>query len=248
MKDKFKKKIEKIKKNINIKNIIILTIVLAIIIVLCILAMPFFQKITTPEGQANFKKAIENLGGWGFTILFAMELLQIVVPFLPGEPIELLAGVCYGAWGGMAFLMISVFITTAIIFFLVKKFGRSFVAKFVNENTLKKIEKNEVLNNSKAVESILLILFVVPGLPKDIIVYIGGLLPIKPLRFLLITTFGRFPSIISSTLVGANAISGDWKSVVIIYAVTFALAVLVVVGINLFDKDNKTKSAIKAIK
>ena len=38
-----------------------------------------------------------------------MELLQIVVPFLPGEPIELLAGVCYGAWGGMAFLMISVF-------------------------------------------------------------------------------------------------------------------------------------------
>ena len=49
------------------------------------------------------------------------------------------------------------------------------------------------------------------GTPKDLLVYIAALLPIKPFRFILISTFARFPSVISSTFAGDNLIEGNCK-------------------------------------
>ena len=92
------------------------------------------------------------------------------------------------------------------------------------------------------------ILFFIPGTPKDLLVYIGGLLPIKPLRFILISTFARFPSIISSTLAGSNIMQGNWKSIIIIYLITFTLAIGMLAFINIFDKNKETEKALKEIK
>ena len=36
-------------------------------------------------------------------------ILQILLVILPGEPFEVLAGMCYGVWGGTLFVTISVF-------------------------------------------------------------------------------------------------------------------------------------------
>ena len=56
----------------------------------------------------------------------------------------------------------------------------------------------------------MLILFLIPGTPKDLLVYLAGLLPINPVRFLLISTLARIPSVISSTLTGSTIITGNW--------------------------------------
>ena len=65
-----------------------------------------------------------------------------------------------------------------------------------------KIEKSKIFQNPKKIEFILAMCFAITGAPKDILVYIGGLLPVKPIRFILISTFCRLPSIVSSTIVG----------------------------------------------
>ena len=113
---------------------------------------------------------------------------------------------------------------------------------------MQKIENNKIFQNPKKIEIIMLILFLLPGTPKDLLVYIAGLLPIKPLRFILISTFARFPSVLSSTLAGQNLAVGDWKMSILLY-----LAVLLIVGIIIFiiykfDKDKTTEQAIKSIK
>ena len=79
------------------------------------------------------------------------------------------------------------------------------------------IEKSKLLNNPKKIDMLLVLLFFIPGTPKDLLVYVGGLLPIKPWKFIAISTFARFPSIISSTLAGSNLIQGNWTSFFIIY-------------------------------
>lgn len=84
------------------------------------------------------------------------------------------------------------------------------------------------------------ILFFIPGTPKDILVYIGGLLPIRPLRFFLISTFARFPSIISSTIAGSSLVAGNWVAIVVTYGITFLLA-----GIIVFVLNKKGKTYIK---
>ena len=82
------------------------------------------KDISTKEGQIAFKEKIDNLGVVGLLILFLLEIAQIFFVVIPGEPLEILAGMCYGNIGGTIFITISVLITTTIIFWLVRKYGK----------------------------------------------------------------------------------------------------------------------------
>lgn len=152
-----------------------------------------------------------------------------------------------GFWGTV-FLIFSVFITTIIIFYAVKKYGKEFIYQSFKKERIDKIENSELFKNPKELEYIFIILFMIPGTPKDFLVYIGGLFPIKPSRFILISTFARFPSIISSTLAGANIIRENWIMMVIVYLIPLVIVATILFFINCFDKKGKTKSAINIIK
>ena len=206
------------------------------------------KNISTPEGQMEFKNQVESMGALGYLALFGLQFAQIFLIVLPGEPIEILAGMCYGGFGGLIFITISVFIITNIIFFTVRKFGRKFVYSFCNKERIEKIENSKLFKNPQKIEWIMLILFLIPGTPKDLLVYIAGLLPLKPLRFVLISTFARLPSVISSTFAGSSLVAGDWKFSLIIYLVTFLLVGIAIFIINKFDKDKTAEEAMKIIK
>lgn len=226
----------------------------AFIIVIIILAaatiymIPVMQKIGTPEGRTEFKAEITNSGIIGVFMLFGLELAQIVLAILPGEPVELLAGMCFGPVWGTIFLMISVFIVTALIFFLVKKYGRDFIEEFFPKGKIDKFENSKLFQNEKRIETIMAVLFLIPATPKDLLIYIGGLLPIKPIRFLLIATLLRFPSIISSTIAGSKLLEGKWQTSILIYVVTFALTLLTVFVADKLDKSRTTQDVIKSVK
>ena len=231
-----------------IVNFIVLAIVIAIFVLAIIYLAPIMKDISTKEGQIAFKEKIESLGILGVLMLFGLELAQIFFVVIPGEPLELLAGMCYGTVGGTIFITASVFITTVLIFFTVKKFGRKFVEESFGKEKIDKIENSKILKNPKKIEIIMTILFFIPGTPKDLLVYIGGLLPIKPLRFILISTFARFPSVISSTIAGAGLVTGNIKVSIISYAVTFAITAIILILVNVFDKSKETQEALQAIK
>ena len=229
-------------------NIIIITVVLAIFAVATAYMAPIMKDISTKEGQILFKEKIDSLGPWGVIVLFLLEVAQIFLVIIPGEPIELLAGMCFGTIGGTIFLIVSVFIITAAIEFIVGKFGRKFVYDTFNKEKIEKIENNKILKDPKKVELIMILLFLIPGTPKDLLVYIGSLLPIKPMRFIMISTFARFPSIISSTIAGANLINGNLKMSAIAYIASFIFTAVVMILVNVFDKNNDTKETLKSLK
>ena len=229
-------------------NIIIITIVIAIFAIAIVYLAPIFKDISTKEGQLQFKEKIDNLGPLGILLLFALQVAQIFLVIIPGEPIELLAGMCYGTLGGTIFLLVSVFIITAVIEFVVGKFGKKFVYDTFNKEKIEKIENNKILKDPKKVEIIMIILFLIPGTPKDLLVYIGSLLPIRKWRFVLISTFARFPSIISSTIAGENLVNGNLNISIFAYVASIAFTVIVVILINIFDKNNETKETLKSLK
>lgn len=244
------KKTEKVEKNkkIEVMKLVIFIVAMALIIGIIIYLFPTISKILTTEGQEEFKQKIDSLGIGGGLMLFGLQLAQIVLIVLPGEPIEILAGMCYGVVGGTIFITASVFLITAGITFLVRKFGRKYIYNFFPKEKIDKIENSKFYNNSAAIEIVLIILFMIPGTPKDLLVYIGGILPIKYWRFVLISTFARFPSVISSTIAGANVAYGNWKVSLITYGITFLLTGIMVLLVNHFDKDKITSEAIKTIK
>ena len=206
---------------------------------------PFIKDLATTEGQIAFKEKIDSMGFAGIFLLFGLQILQILLVILPGEPFEVLAGMCYGAWGGALFITISVFITTTIIFFTVRKLGRKYLYNFFQRERVDKIMKSKLLKNPRNINIVLFILFFLPATPKDLIVFVGGLLPIKPLRFILISTLVRFPSVITSTMVGSNISKGNWELSLIIYGITFVVAALAIYLISLKDKNKEIIDIMK---
>ena len=236
------------KTKIKVFKIILAILVLTLFIGITTYLFPVMKDLSSIEGQIAFKEKVDNSGMFGLLSLYGLQVAQIFLIIVPGEPIEILAGMCYGGFLGTIFIMVSAFIISTTIFFLVRKFGRKFVYDFCDEKKVAKIENSKLFQNPKKIELIMLILFLIPGTSKDLLVYIAGLLPIKPIRFILISSLARFPSVILSTLAGENLAIGDWKMSIILYAAVLIIVGIIIFFINKFDKDKITEEAIKTIK
>lgn len=229
-------------------KIIKTTLTIIIVVILGIFfwkIAPFIKDLSTTKGQIAFKNKINSMGFAGILLLFSLQILQILLVVLPGEPFEVLAGMCYGTWGGWLFITLSVFITTTIIFFSVRKLGQKYLYNFFKKEKVEKIMNSKLLKNETNLEIILCLVFLLPGTPKDLFVYLGGLLPVKPLRFILIATLVRFPSVITSTMVGANISNGNWKISLIIYLVTFTVTAIFMIMLKVKDKNKELMEIMK---
>ena len=236
------------KTKIKVFKIILLIIIIAIITGAIVYLWPIFKDISTPEGRMAFKQKIQESGFSGLLMLFALQFAQIFLIIIPGEPIEVLAGMCYGSIGGTVFITTSALIISTIVLLSVRMYGRKFVYSFCSEEKIKKLENSKMFQNPKKIEWVMLILFLIPGTPKDLLVYLGGLLPIHPLKFILISTFARFPSVISSTLAGANIAFGNWHISLLIYLIFFAITGIIIYFVRKFDKRKITEHTLKTLK
>lgn len=248
VKDELNNSSKEHKKRYKVLKIALAILSLAIILLAIIYMIPVMTKLSTPEGKIEFKDKVQNTGFLGMLSLFGLQIAQIFLFILPGEPIEIIAGMCYGGFLGTVFILISAAIISTAIFFIVRKLGKRFVYEFCNEEKVKKIENSSLFQNPKKVEMILFILFLLPGTPKDLLVYIAGLLPIKPSRFIIISTLARIPSIISSTYAGEKILVGNYKMAAIIYAIIVAICIILIYIFNKFDKNKTAQEALKTIK
>lgn len=236
------------KKKLKIFKIILFIIAVIILTVITVYLFPVMKNLSTKEGQIAFKDKVTNSGVYGLLLLFIIQVAQIFLFILPGEPIEILAGMCYGWVWGTIFIMISSAFIATFIFMLVRKLGKQFVYDFSDEEKIKKIENNKLFQNPKRIELVLFILFVVPGTPKDLLTYLAGLLPIKTSRFIVISTIARIPSIVTSTIAGANIATGDWKKGIMLYLLIVVIVAIALFIFNKFDKDKTTESVLTSIK
>lgn len=222
------------KRKIVLKITVIILSILAVALV-CYAFFPLLKNINTEEGRLSFKAKVNSMGLKGFLLLYLLETVQILFVVIPGEPIELLYGMCYGSIKGAIYLTITVFLNTIIVYYIVKKFGRKVLDFFFSEEKIKKFEQKEIFNRKDKIEHILTLLFFLPGTPKDMLLYIGAFLPISKWKFICISTFARFPSVITSTIAGSGITNNNLKVTIVTYIITGMIALI----ITLFDRKNK---------
>jgi len=210
--------------------ILIVVFVIALMAVATVLLMPYIRKLADPAVRAEFKAWVTSLGVWGYLVMIAIQIVQIVIAFIPGEVVELLAGVMYGGFGGLLVCLIGCVTASSGIFLLSKKFGSKFTQRFYTKENL---EKYSYLRDARKLELVVFVLFLLPGTPKDMLTYVAGTTPIRLLQFIAISTFARIPSIVSSTFIGSSLLHNNWPVTIMIFSVT---AVLGVLGIIYKDK------------
>lgn len=174
---------------------------------------------------AQFQQWVKSYGIWGKLAFVGMVVLQVVVAFIPGEPIELAAGYAFGFWEGTALTLIGFLIGSWLIFVMVRRFGVRLVEVFFSPE---KIRKMSFLKDPKKSETLAFLLMLIPGTPKDFLSYFAGLTPLSLRKWLLIVAVGRIPSLITSTATGAAAGEKNYVLAAIIFGLT---AVVTVAGI-----------------
>lgn len=168
-----------------------------------------------PQVLAQFQQTIASLGFGGWLILLAIQYVQIVVAFIPGGPIQIVAGALFGPVGGLATCLLGILLATATVFSLVSQYGHRVIALFVQE---KELRAYKFLQDGKRLELLVLLLFFIPGTPKDALTYLFALTPIKMSRFLLLSTAARIPAALTSTLAGDSIMNGEWLRALVCFS------------------------------
>ena len=220
-----------------LKNSIPVIIFVAVMGILTLIFWPYIEELATDEGRVAFKTWIDSLGFGGWLVTLGIQLLQIFVAFIPGEPVEILLGYLWNPIGGMLTCLLGIFIGTTVIFLFVRKFGKKFVKKIVGTDDL---SKYKFLSDKSKVEITIFILFFIPGTPKDVLTYVAPLAPISPIKYLVISTIARIPSIITSTILGDRLAEGDWLLAVVIFAITALISLAgILIGNKYIEKKEK---------
>ena len=113
-------------KNAKIRKIIqIVTIIIAIVVT--VLLCLYFVRLYDEENMQSFEELVNSFGIWGGIFMFVLQVVQVVLAVIPGEPIELIFGALYGTLWGTVLCIAGIVCGTALIYILVQKLGKSFV-------------------------------------------------------------------------------------------------------------------------
>ena len=155
--------------------------------------------------------------------MLGINIVQVLLAFLPGEPVELASGYAFGFWEGTALCLVASGLATSMIYWATRRWGWKLVGLFFDRSLF---DRFSWLKSAKRLEPIMLIVFLIPGTPKDFLTYFAGLTNMRFLPVVLIATFGRIPSIVTSTITASAVGSGNWPLVACtLVASAFLLAV-----------------------
>jgi len=140
-------------------------------------------------------------GNWSRMVFVGLQILQVVVAPLPGELVQIAGGFIFSFWSGTIYSLAGIFVGSCIAFYLSRWLGYPLLQALTRQETL---EKFKFLLESNRAEVLIFILFLIPGVPKDILTFIAGMTPVRPTAFFSAAMLGRFPGIVVCSIIGAQ--------------------------------------------
>ena len=202
----------------------------AILMVIIIIALwPIVKELSEPDGFSKVIVDVQSAGVWGVLILLGMQFLQIVVAFIPGEMVQVAAGMMYGPWWGALIIFLGCVISSMFIFEVVHRLGAPFVQSMVPAQYMEKFRNFE---KSGKLSPIVFMLFFIPGLPKDVFTYLVPLTDMSLKSFILLSCVARIPGIVVSTYAADSLAEGNITESVIIFAAVGIVALIVLIFRN----------------
>ncbi|MBF0780822.1 TVP38/TMEM64 family protein [Granulicatella sp. 19428wC4_WM01] len=131
-----------------------------------------------------FEVHLRQLGVFGPIIFMIIQVIQVVLPIIPGGAVTLSGTVVFGYVWGFVYNYTGIFIGSMIAFHLARRYGEFFVKCFISDESYDKYLG--WTRNEKRFSWILGILFFLPAAPDDILCMIAGLTTMSFKKFVLI--------------------------------------------------------------
>lgn len=194
----------------------------AIAIVFVVLAVFFGRPMLSLfRDPAVFRDWVEEKG-WGARMGFVgMVVVQVLIALIPGEPLEIAAGFSFGALEGTVLVLAGCAIGGTLVFLLVRVWGVRLVNFFFS---MEKIRSLRYFQDSRKVHIVCFLLMTFPGTPKDLISYFAPLTDMKLGKWVVLSTFARIPSVVTSTMGGDALGNQNYLIAVIVFSITIAVS------------------------
>lgn len=170
--------------------------------------------------QEALRAWVDGYGVAAPAAFVAIQVLQVVIFAIPGEVPQVAAGYLFGIPFGIVLTLAGAALGAAIAFLLSRVLGRPFLHAIVSESRSTQVE--ELIASPRGVATLFL-LYLIPGIPKDVLCYVAGIGPIRLSVFLLASTAGRLPGVAVSVVLGEALAERQWAAVGIALGVAVAL-------------------------
>ena len=164
-----------------------------------------------------------TLREWGVlapVIFIGLQAFQVIIAPIPGDLTGILGGYLFGEWGGILYSTIGLTMGSLTAFAIGRWLGARYVQKLVSPDIWRKM--GFIVEAEGTI--LCFIVFLLPGLPKDVTCYIFGLSPMPFWVFAVVSTLGRFPTTWVLSAQGARTASGDYLHVILLSAIVLAVA------------------------
>jgi len=166
------------------------------------------------------KRTLREWGILGPVIFIGLQALQVIIAPIPGEVTGILGGYLFGEWIGLLYSTIGLTLGSVAAFGVGRWLGARYVQKLVSADIWQKM--GFIVEAEGAI--LCFIIFLIPGLPKDMVCYLFGLSPMPFWVFAVVSTLGRIPGTWVLSAQGAHTAAGDYLQVILLTAVVVAVA------------------------
>lgn len=173
---------------------------------LCVLSVLGFLWVRASFEDVDVIKAwVDDNYIVGSLLMIVICAVQVIIAFIPGELLEIASGYAFGSIMGSVVCTVGIVLGSVIAILLARRFGRSLVESIYPKE---KIDALPIINDPKKRNVTVFLLFLIPGTPKDMLTYVVGLTNMSIPKYIALTTFARFPSVIMSTF-GGDALGNN---------------------------------------
>ena len=137
-------------------------------------------------------------------------MIQVVICVLPGQPIQFASSYMFGVIPALILSLIGAVMGTGISFFISKLLGRDMISMLFEKDKVD--DYHNKLNSGKGL-ALAGLIYLIPGVPKDLVSYVAGISEMKFRPFILVSSIARIPGMLGSLLFGAFTESGNYKAI-----------------------------------
>lgn len=160
----------------------------------------FFQAATSLDGMREY---IQNFAPFSHLIYFLIQFASVVIAPIPSNITALAGGVLFGVWVSFFITAIAVIGGSTLVFLLARVLGRSFADRLVS----KKVSERYLDIIRRKRDIFLILVFLFPFFPDDLICILAGLTDISFPRFLTLVTLTRPWGLLVASAVGGSVIA-----------------------------------------
>lgn len=201
-------------------------------------------------GKAKDYKAVkEYLQSFGFTgagIIAVLEMLQMIVVFIPAEFVQIAAGLSYPIYLAIPICIVGICMGASIIFLIVRFLHIRL--EFLEKRTGKIHTLVQKINKSTPMTVIMYLLFVMPLIPFGAICYFASSSNISYKRYIAVVATGVLPSVLSSFILGNVmfiTIGKGTTTFVLSIVIVALLMIILLVSVAMIIKNKFFRKSVK---